>query len=73
MFKERKALVNHTELQLMLTFAAEVVAVVQGSFYSYKTARTCSEPCSVERRLSFAVDNDSFRKLEAPTSLENHF
>ena len=39
------------------------VTVVHGSFY--KTARTCSEPHSVERRLSFAVEvrNDSFNKL----------
>ena len=27
-----------------------------GTFYSYKTARTYSEPRSVERRLSFAVE-----------------
>ena len=27
-----------------------------GTFYSYKTARTCIEPRSVERRLSFAVE-----------------
>ena len=26
------------------------------TFYSYRTARTCSEPRSVERRLSFAVE-----------------
>ena len=27
-----------------------------GTFYSYKTARTCIEPRSVERRLCFAVE-----------------
>ena len=27
-----------------------------GNFYSYKTARTCCETCSVELRLSFAVE-----------------
>ena len=32
------------------------VTVVHGSFYSYKSVRTCSEQRSVERRLSFAVE-----------------
>ena len=27
-----------------------------GTFYSYRTARTCSEPRTVQRRLSFAVE-----------------
>ena len=32
------------------------VTVVHCSFYSYKTARACSEPRLVERRLFFAVE-----------------
>ena len=32
------------------------VTVVHSCFYSYKTARTCTEPRSVERRLSFDVE-----------------
>ena len=32
------------------------VIVVHGNFYSYKAARTCSEPRLVEHRLSFAVE-----------------
>ena len=44
-----------------LTFATEVCYsctrhFLLGTFYSYKTARTRIEPCSVERRLSFAVE-----------------
>ena len=27
-----------------------------GAFYSFRTARTCSEPSSVERRLSYALE-----------------
>ena len=51
---------NHTQLQHNLTFATEVCYsytrhFLLGTFYSYKTARTCIQPCSVERRLSFAV------------------
>ena len=30
--------------------------ILLGTFYSYRTARTCSEPRSVEHRLSFAVE-----------------
>ena len=47
------------------------VTVVHGSFY--KTARTCSEPCSVECRLSFAVEVTTASGNWAPDSLENHF
>ena len=47
---------NHTPLQHRLAFTTEVVTVVHGSFYSYKTARTSSEPRSVEHRLSFDVE-----------------
>ena len=48
---------NHTQLLHRLTFTTkEFVTVVHGSFYSYKTARTCSEQPSVERKLSFAVE-----------------
>ena len=32
------------------------VTVVHSSLYSHKTARTCSEPSLVERKLSFAVE-----------------
>ena len=71
---------NHTSAAYALL--PKFVAVVHGSFYSYKTATTCSEQCLVESRLSFAVEliasgnwnsNKSFRKLVAPTSLENNF
>ena len=30
--------------------------ILLDTFYSYRTARTCSEPRSVERRLSFSVE-----------------
>ena len=46
---------------------------VHGSYYSYKTASSCNEPRSVQCWLSFAVKYDSFRKPEAPGSLENDF
>ena len=51
---------NHTQLQRNLTFATEVCYsctrhFLLGTFYSYKTARTCIEPRLVGRRLSFAV------------------
>ena len=42
------------QLQHRLTLPPKFVTVVHGGFY--KTARTCSEPRSVERRLSFAVE-----------------
>ena len=52
---------NHIQLQHNLTFATEVCYsctrhFLLGTFYLYRTARTCSEPRSVERRLSFAVE-----------------
>ena len=47
-------IVNLAQLQHRLTFATEVDA--HGCFHSYKSARTCSEPRSVECRLSFAVE-----------------
>ena len=47
------------------------ITVVHGSFY--KTARTCSELCSIERRLSFAVEVTTASGNWAPASLENHF
>ena len=47
------------------------VTAVHGSFY--KTARTCSESRSVERRLSFAVEVTTASGNWAPASLENHF
>ena len=57
---------NHTQLQRNLTFATEVcysctrhfllLRFLIGTFYSYKTARTCIVSRSVERRLSFAVE-----------------
>ena len=47
------------------------VTVVHGSFY--KTARTCSEPCSIERRLSFTVEVTTASRNWAPTSHQNHF
>ena len=46
------------------------VTVVHGSFY--KTARTCSEPRSIERRLSIAVEVTASGNW-APASLDNHF
>ena len=51
---------NHNQLQHNLTFATEVCYsytrhFLLGTFYSYKTARTCIQPRSVERRLYFAV------------------
>ena len=47
------------------------VTVVHDSFY--KTARTCSEPRSVERRLSFAIEVTTASGNWAPASLENNF
>ena len=47
------------------------VTVVHGNFY--KTARTYSEPRSVERRLSFTVEVMTASGNWAPDSLENHF
>ena len=52
---------DHTQLQHNLTFATEdcyscTWHFLLGTFYSYKTARTCIEPRSVKRRLSFAVE-----------------
>ena len=52
---------NYTQLQRNLTFATEVCYsctrhFLLSTFYSYKTARTCIEPHSVEHRLSFAVE-----------------
>ena len=76
---KQNLIANHTQQQHNLTFATEVCYsctryFLLGTFYSYKTARTCSEPHSVERRLFFRCrSNDNFRKLEAPDSLENHF
>ena len=54
-------IVNHSQLQHNLTFATKVCyrftrQILLGTFYSYKTARTCSEPRLVERMLSFAVE-----------------
>ena len=49
-----------------LPLLPKFVTVVHSSFYSYKTARTCSEPHLVECSLSFAVDVTTARKLEAP-------
>ena len=37
-------------------FATEDCYVVLGSFYSYKPARTCSEPRYVERKLSLTAE-----------------
>ena len=56
-----KLIANHTQLQHNFTFATEVCYsctrnFLLGTFYSYKTVRTCIEPHSVERRLSFAVE-----------------
>ena len=58
---KQNLIVNHTQEQHNLTFATEVCYsctrhFLLGTFYSYKTVRTCSEPRSVERRLSFAVE-----------------
>ena len=41
---------------ITLPLLQKFVVVVHGTFYSYKTARTCIEPRSVEHRLSFAVE-----------------
>ena len=52
---------NNTQVQCNLTFATEVCYsctrhFLLGTFYSYKTARTCIEQRLLERRLSFAVE-----------------
>ena len=47
------------------------ITVVHGSFY--KIVRTCSEPRSIERWLSFAVEVTTASGNWAPASLENHF
>ena len=46
----------HSVAALGLPSLPKFVTVIYGSFYSYRTARACSEPCLVERRLSFAVE-----------------
>ena len=51
----------------------KLVTVVHGSFYSYKTARTCSEPRSVEHRLSFTVEVRQLQETGSTRSLENNF
>ena len=58
---KQNLIANHTQEQHNLTFATEVCYsctrhILLGTFYSYRTARTCSEPRSVECRLSFAVE-----------------
>ena len=47
-------IVNPHSDSIGLPSPQKFVTVVHGSFY--ETARTCSEPRSVERRLSFAVE-----------------
>ena len=42
--------------ELTLSYSIGLPSVVHGSFYSFKTARTCSELHLVECRLSFAVE-----------------
>ena len=54
-----------------LPLPLKLVTVIHGSFY--ETARTCSEPRSVERRLSFTVEVTTASGNWAPASLENHF
>ena len=41
---------------LLLDTALSSRHFLLGTFYSYKTARICIEPSSVERRLSFSVE-----------------
>ena len=58
---KQNLIANHTQLQHNLTFATEVCYsctwhFLLGTFYSYRTVRTCNEPRSVERGLSFAVE-----------------
>ena len=58
---KQNLIANHTQYQHTLTFATEVCYsctrhLLLGTFYSHRTARTCSEPRSVERSLSFAVE-----------------
>ena len=47
------------------------VTVVHGSFYKF--LYSCSEPCSVQRRLSFIVEVTTASRNWAPASLENIF
>ena len=71
-FKESKFDSEPTiSYSISLPSPPKFVTVVHGSFY--KTVRTCSEPRSVERRLSFAVEVTTASGNWAPTSLENHF
>ena len=58
---KQNLIANHTQKQHNHTFATEVCNsctrhILLGTFYSYRTARTCSKPRSVERRLSFALE-----------------
>ena len=54
---KQNLIVNNTQLLHRLAFTTkEFVTIVHGYFYSYKTVITCSEPPSVERRVSFAVE-----------------
>ena len=58
---KQNLIANHTQYQHNLTFVTEVCYsctqhFLLGTFYSYRTAKTCSEPRSVQCRLSFAVD-----------------
>ena len=58
---KQNLIANHTQKQHNLTYAAEVCYsstrhFLLRTFYSYRTARTCSESRSVERRLSFAAE-----------------
>ena len=58
---KQNLIANHTQQQHNLTFTTEVCYsctrhFLLGTFYSYRTARTCSEPRSVERRHSFTVE-----------------
>ena len=58
---KQNLIANHTQQHHNLTSVTEVCHCctrhfLLGTFYSYRTARTCSEPHSVQHRLSFAVE-----------------
>ena len=56
MSKQKQKLVSEPHSITAVPSLPKFVMVVHGSYYSYKTARSCSEPRSVERRLSFAIE-----------------
>ena len=76
---KQNLIANHTQEQHNLTFASEVCYsctrhFLLSTFYSYRTARTCSEPHSVERRLSFAVEvTTASGNWKHPLSLKKYF